>query len=118
MADDNGYGPFSMRRRRGNALTHMLTAVLAAGLTVGLLLAFYSPAPGGSGGSSPGSDAVPAPAALRRPAGQKRAGYRRQGEARRRDHQHHAPVQQRGGVAQIIIGTQLRSNGQFLSTAS
>jgi S1-C subfamily serine protease len=67
MADDNGYGPFSMRRRRGNALTHMLTAVLAAGLAVGLLLAFYSPAPGGSGISMPGGDAVPSPAASAAP---------------------------------------------------
>jgi S1-C subfamily serine protease len=61
MTDDGGYGPFLTRRGRGNALTHFIMAVLGAGLAVVLLLAFYSPATGGSGGSFPGSDAVPAP---------------------------------------------------------
>ena len=61
MTEDRGYGPFLTRRGRGNALTHFIMAVLGAGLAVVLLLAFYSPATGGSGGSFPGSDAVPAP---------------------------------------------------------
>jgi S1-C subfamily serine protease len=62
MTGDSGYGPFLTRRGRGNVLTHFIMAVLGAGLTVVLLLAFYSPASSGSGGSFPGSDAVPAPA--------------------------------------------------------
>ena len=41
MSDDSEYGPF-MRRRRGNVLTHVLTAVLAGGFAIGLLLAFDS----------------------------------------------------------------------------
>jgi hypothetical protein len=45
-----------------DVLTHFLMTVSAAGLAVVLLLAFYSPGPGGSGGSFPGSGAVPAPA--------------------------------------------------------
>jgi S1-C subfamily serine protease len=61
MTEDSGYGPFLTRRGRGNVLTHFIMAVLGAGLAVVLLLAFYSPASGGSGGSFPGSDAVPAP---------------------------------------------------------
>jgi S1-C subfamily serine protease len=67
MAD--GYGPF-LTRRRGNTLTHFITAVLGAGLAAVLLLAFYSPASGGSGGSSfPGGGMVPAPASSAAPLG-------------------------------------------------
>jgi S1-C subfamily serine protease len=54
---DNG----SPRRRgSGNVFTHIIMAVLGAALAAGLLLALDNPA---SGGSLPGSDAVPAPAA-------------------------------------------------------
>jgi S1-C subfamily serine protease len=62
MTDDTGYGPFLTRPRRGNVLTHFLSTVLGAGVAVVLLLAFFSPSSGGSGGSFPGSGAVPAPA--------------------------------------------------------
>ena len=62
MTENSGYGPFLTRRGRGNMLTHFIMAVLGAGLAVVLLLAFYSPASGGSGGGSfPGSGMVPAP---------------------------------------------------------
>jgi S1-C subfamily serine protease len=54
-------GTFSRRRGRGNVVTHALMAVLGAALAVGLILALYSPASGGSGVSLPGSGAVPAP---------------------------------------------------------
>ena len=47
-------------------LTHFIMAVLGAGLAVVFLLAFYSPA---SGGSSPGSGMVPAPASSAAPLG-------------------------------------------------
>ena len=56
---DSGSGPFLTRRGRGNVLTHVLTAVIGAGLALLLLLLFFSPA---SGGSLPGGDAVPSPA--------------------------------------------------------
>ena len=65
MAD--GYGPF-LTRRRGNTLTHFITAVVGAGLAAVLLLAFYSPASGGSGGF-PGGGMVPAPASSAAPLG-------------------------------------------------
>jgi S1-C subfamily serine protease len=61
MTEDSGYGPFLTRRGRGNALTHMLTAVIAGGLAIGLLLAFDNPASSGPG-SLPGGDAMPSPA--------------------------------------------------------
>src|SRR5215831_5441540 len=61
VTEDSGYRPSLMRRRRGNALTHMLTAVIAAGIALGLLLAFDNPA-SGEPGSLPGGDAVPSPA--------------------------------------------------------
>ena len=61
MTEDSGYRPSLMRRKRGNALTHMLTAVIAAGIAIGLLLAFGNPA-SGEPGSLPGGDAVPSPA--------------------------------------------------------
>jgi S1-C subfamily serine protease len=57
---DSGNGPFLTRRGRGNVLTHFLMTVLGAGLAVLLLVLFFSPAPGGS---LPGGDAVPSPAA-------------------------------------------------------
>jgi hypothetical protein len=60
MVDDGGYGPLPRRQGSGNALTHILMAVLGAGLAAGLLLAFGNQA---QGGSLPGSGAVPAPAA-------------------------------------------------------
>jgi S1-C subfamily serine protease len=61
MLEDTGRGPALTRRGSGNVLTHVLMAVLGAGLAVGLLLAFDNPVSGGSGGSLPGSGAVPAP---------------------------------------------------------
>jgi S1-C subfamily serine protease len=68
VTDDSGYGPF-LTRRRGNTLTHFITAVLGAGIAVVLLLVFYSPVSGGSGGSFPGSGMVPAPASSGAPLG-------------------------------------------------
>ena len=56
MFGDAGYGPLT--RRRGNALTHFVMAVVGAALAAGLLLAFYNPS---SGNSLPGSGAVPGP---------------------------------------------------------
>jgi S1-C subfamily serine protease len=56
MFDDGGFGAPRRRRGSGNFLTHAIMALLGAGLAVGLLLAFYSPA---SGSSLPGSGAVP-----------------------------------------------------------
>ena len=69
MTEGSGYGPFLTRRGRGNVLTHFIMTVLGAGLAVVLLLAFYSPASGGSGSSSPGSGMVPAPASPAAPLG-------------------------------------------------
>jgi S1-C subfamily serine protease len=69
MAEDSGYGPFLTRRGRGNVLTHFIMTVLGAGLAVVLLLVFYSPGSGGSGGSFPGSGAVPAPPSSAAPLG-------------------------------------------------
>ena len=70
MTENSGYGPFLTRRGRGNMLTHFIMAVLGAGLAVVLLLAFYSPASGGSGGGSfPGSGMVPAPPSSAAPLG-------------------------------------------------
>jgi S1-C subfamily serine protease len=69
MTEGSGYGPFLTRRGRGNVLTHFIMTVLGAGLAVVLLLAFYSPASGGSGSSSPGSGMVPAPASSTAPLG-------------------------------------------------
>ncbi len=60
MQDDSGYGPLPRRQGSGSWLTHAIVAVLAAGLAVAVVLGFFSPA---SGGSQPGSGAVPAPAA-------------------------------------------------------
>jgi hypothetical protein len=60
MVDDGGYGPLRRRRGSDNALTHILMAVLGAGLAAGLLLAIGNQA---QGGSLPGNGAVPAPAA-------------------------------------------------------
>jgi S1-C subfamily serine protease len=54
MLEDSGY----RRRGRGNVLTHIVMAFLGAALATGLLLALYQP----TGGSLPGSGAVPAPA--------------------------------------------------------
>ena len=67
MTDE--YGPFLTRRRRGSALTHFMMAVLGAGLAVVLLLVFYSPASGSSGGSFPGIGIVPAPPSSAAPLG-------------------------------------------------
>jgi S1-C subfamily serine protease len=64
---DTGYGPFPRRRGSGNMLTHTLMAILGAALAAGLLLAFYSPASGGSGVLLPGSGAVPAPGSASAP---------------------------------------------------
>ena len=59
MQEDSGFGALPRRRGSGSVLTHAITAALAAGLAVVLLLVFYSPASGGQGGSSPGSGAAP-----------------------------------------------------------
>ncbi len=67
MIPDGGYGPFLTRRGRGNVLTHILAAVLAAAVVGGLLLAFNGSGPGGPG--FPGGDAVPAPASSAPPLG-------------------------------------------------
>ena len=56
MLDDGGFGAPPRRRGSGNVLTHAIMAVLGAAIAAGLLLAFYSPA---SGGSLPGIGAVP-----------------------------------------------------------
>jgi S1-C subfamily serine protease len=56
MFDDSGFGAPVRRRGSGNVFTHALMAVLGAALAVGVLLAFYGPA---SGGSLPGIGAVP-----------------------------------------------------------
>jgi S1-C subfamily serine protease len=58
MLDDNGFGAPVRRRGSGNVFTHAIMAVLGAALAVGVLLAFYGPA---SGGSLPGLGAVPSP---------------------------------------------------------
>jgi S1-C subfamily serine protease len=57
-----GYGTSRARRGRGNVFTHTIMAILGAAIATGLFLAFYNPAPGGSGAALPGSGAVPAPA--------------------------------------------------------
>ena len=57
MQDEGPWAP--RRRRRGNALTHFVTALLGAALATGLLLAFYNPV---SGNLLPGSGEVPSPA--------------------------------------------------------
>jgi S1-C subfamily serine protease len=62
MQYDSGYGPLSTRRGSGSWLTHTIVAVLAAGLAVAVVLGFFSPA-----SSSPGSGAVPSPAASSAP---------------------------------------------------
>jgi S1-C subfamily serine protease len=56
-----GFGTSSPRRGRGSVFTHTVMAIVGAAVATGLLLAFYDPAPGGSGASLPGSGAVPAP---------------------------------------------------------
>jgi S1-C subfamily serine protease len=61
MWDDSGFGA-PLRRRRGNVLTHIVMLVVGAALAIGFLLEFYNPG-ADSGGSLPGSGAVPAPAA-------------------------------------------------------
>jgi S1-C subfamily serine protease len=61
MWDDSGFGA-PLRRRRGNVLTHIVMLVVGAVLAIGFLLVFF-PGAGSSGGSLPGSGAVPAPAA-------------------------------------------------------
>src|SRR5262249_27868053 len=58
MLDDSGFGSPARRRGSGTVFRHAIMAVLGAALAVGLLLAFYGPA---SGGSLPGIGAVPAP---------------------------------------------------------
>ena len=64
MQGDTGYGPPQRRRGSGSWLTHTVVAVLAAGLAVAVVVGFFSPA---SGGSLPGSGAVPAPPASAAP---------------------------------------------------
>jgi S1-C subfamily serine protease len=69
MLDNAGYGfgTSAARRGRGNVFTHTLMAILGAAIGIGLLLAFYSPGPGGSGETLPGSGAVPAPGSASTP---------------------------------------------------
>jgi S1-C subfamily serine protease len=68
MVENGGYWPAAPRRRgSGNALTHVIMAVLGDALAAGLLLAFDNQAPAGSGGGLPGGNAVPAPAASSAP---------------------------------------------------
>ena len=64
MQDFSDYGALHRRRGSGNWLTHAIVAVLAAGVAVAVVLGFFSPA---SGGSQPGSGAVPAPPASAAP---------------------------------------------------
>ena len=65
MQDFGDYGaPPPRRRGSGSWLTHAIVAVLAAGLGVAVVLGFFSP---GSGGSQPGTGAVPAPPASAAP---------------------------------------------------
>jgi S1-C subfamily serine protease len=59
MLEDSGYRRSLTRRGRGNVLTHIVMGFLGAALATGLLLFLYQP----TGGSLPGSGAVPAPAA-------------------------------------------------------
>ncbi len=58
MQEDSGFGPLPRRRGRGNALTHVVTAVLGAALAAGLLLAFYDPAAGSQSGSGTTSSSL------------------------------------------------------------
>jgi len=60
MQDFGDNEAFPRRRGSGSWLTHTIVAVLAAGLAVAVVVGFFSPT---SGGSMPGSGAVPAPAA-------------------------------------------------------
>ena len=62
MQGDIGYGPPARRRGSGSWLTHAIVGVLAAGLAVAVILGFFSPA-----SNSPGSGAVPSPAASSAP---------------------------------------------------
>jgi len=64
MQDFSDYGALRRRRGSGSWLTHAIVAVLAAGVAVAVVLGFFSPA---SGGSQPGSGAVPAPPASAAP---------------------------------------------------
>ena len=64
MQDFSDYGALRRRRGSGSWLTHAIVAVLAAGVAVSVVLGFFSPA---SGGSQPGSGAVPAPPASAAP---------------------------------------------------
>jgi S1-C subfamily serine protease len=58
MLEDGGYRRSLTRRGRGNVLTHIVMGFLGAALATGLLLALDQP----TGGSLPGSGAVPGPA--------------------------------------------------------
>ena len=64
MQDLGDFGPQPRRRGSGSWLTHAIVAVLAAGLAVGIVVGFFSPA---SGGPQLGSGAVPAPPASAAP---------------------------------------------------
>jgi S1-C subfamily serine protease len=64
MQDFGDYGAPARRRGSGSWLTHAIVAVLAAGLAVGIVVGFFSPA---SGGPQLGSGAVPAPPASAAP---------------------------------------------------
>ena len=64
MQDFGDFGAPPRRRGSGSWLTHAIVAVLAAGLAVAIVVGFFMPA---SGGSQPGSGAVPAPPASAAP---------------------------------------------------
>ena len=64
MQDFSDYGARPRRRGSGSWLSHAMVAVLAAGIAVAVVVGFFSPA---TGGSQPGSGAVPAPPASAAP---------------------------------------------------
>jgi S1-C subfamily serine protease len=64
MQDFSDFGTVRRRRGSGSWLTHMIVAVLAAGVAVAIVIGFFRPA---SGGFQPRIGAVPAPPASAAP---------------------------------------------------
>ena len=64
MQDYSDFGTLPRRRGSGSWLTHMIVAVLAAGIAVAIVVGFFRPA---SGGFQPRIGAVPAPPASAAP---------------------------------------------------
>jgi S1-C subfamily serine protease len=64
MQDFSDFGTVRRRRGSGSWLTHMIVAVLAAGIAVAIVIGFFRPA---SGGFQPRIGAVPAPPASAAP---------------------------------------------------